>query len=143
MTNTTQLLDVCNGNRDAAEFLHHWRAYVHQIDDLCDGHRAIDTCPEVFALANLVYSSKFYRENAPALVVTVQLVTCAYEDSLALAHRSEPWAAPLAEVLRHAGSDMVRAVAFLTGGYAHLRRLSVSLHEACWREHHDDAGGAV
>lgn len=143
MTNTTPLLDVCAGNAEAAEFLQHWRAYVHQIDDLCDGHRAIDTCPEVFALASLVYSSKFYREHAAALFVTVQLVTCAYEDSLALAHRSEPWAAQLAEVLRHAGADMVRAVAFLTGGYAHLRRISPALHEACWREHHDATGGEV
>lgn len=143
MTDTTQLLDVCAGNADAAEFLRLWRAYVHQIDDLCDGHREVLTCPEVFAAANLLYSSAFYRQHAPALFVTVQLVTCAYEDSLALAHRSEPWADPLSEVLRHAGSDLVRAVAFICGGYAHLRRLSPALHEACWREHHDDQGGAV
>lgn len=117
------------GDADARAFLEPWWAdYCHLIDDIVDGHAPPEAAIRMGSLAATLYSSRFYQRHAAVLHLQVQLITNAFHDSLELAGRSEPFARQLAGVYRHAGGDMVRAVALLCGGYDHLRRLSLRLH---------------
>jgi len=137
------LRTVCCGDEDAVRFLLAWREYVHLIDDIVDGDTAPLDVIRVGAMANSLFSCPFYLRHTSQLYVTVQLLTCAYRDSVHWEHSPDAWRRQIADVLRHSGADMVRAVALLCGGYSHLCRYSLEIHTICYQEHHDAAGNPV
>jgi len=98
---------------------------------------------QVGAMANTLFSSPFYRTHCDQLYLVVQLLTRAYQDSVIMEESDTPWKRATADVLRHAGADMVRAVALLCGGYEHLSRFSMDLHSMAWMEHHDAFGNPI
>lgn len=134
---------LCCGNEDAVRFLLAWREYVHLIDDIVDGDASPVDVIRVGAMANSLYSSPFYRRHTDQLYVTVQLLTVAYRDSVQWEKSTDAWRREIADVIRHSGADMVRAVALLCGGYAHLARYSLEIHTICYQEHHDAEGHPV
>lgn len=134
---------ICCGQEGAVDFLICWRAYVHLIDDIVDGEAPVAEVIRVGAMANTLFTSKFYRVHADALYVTVQLLTMAYRDSVEWEKSGVAWQAQIADVIRHAGADMVRAVALLCGGYAHLEKYSLEIHSVCYTEHHTTAGKPI
>jgi hypothetical protein len=141
-TPTDVLMETAaNGNVAAQEFLVLWNLYCHAIDDLVDG--AERPSPEallaVFAQAAMLYSHPFYRAHAVNLLPVVLLVTSAYADSVKM-EKLEGWPKRMADVLRFCGNDMVCAVALITGGYTHMRTISMQLRAVSQYEHHDDEG---
>ena len=141
-TEYAELLDELTcGDAEARQFLDPWwRDYCHLIDDLADGHALPEQAVRMGALAVTLYSLPFYRRHADRLQVVVLLVTNAFADSLELEQRPEPYARRLASVMRHAGGDLVRAVALICGGYDHLRRISPRLHLLGLRDQHYTEG---
>lgn len=131
---------AANGNAEAHAFLVGWHRYCHALDDVVD----LDAEPSAAILvgrwANELYSMPFYQRHQCVLGPLVQLITCTYEDSVIWQNASLPWRQHEADVIRHAGADMVRMVAYLTGGYACMRAVSLDLRDLCYREHHDSEG---
>lgn len=139
-----ELLEVCAGNADAADFLAHWIGYVHAVDDLCDGHQPVEHAPAMFAAAATLYGSPFYRQHAATLAPIVLLLTNTYEDANRLALSDHLADQSAADVLRHCGGEMVRAVALLCGGYQHLQRVSArQLTHVRRRETHHEPGRVI
>lgn len=133
---------AANGNPEAAAFLVAWHRYCHLLDDIVDGDVPPFQSLQLARWANDLYSSPFYRAHQLALQPLIQLITCTYEDSVEM-ERGEPWAKSVADVIRHTGSDMVRMVAWLTGGYEAMRDVSQPLRRLCYFEHHDAAGNPI
>jgi hypothetical protein len=138
------LKQVCNGDEDAVRFLSAWQIYVNAIDDIVDGDVPRRAACRSHGMANELYSCPFYRKHEARLQLLVQLITCAYQDSEELIEKTvnlpREYALQLSDVLRHAGAEMVRAVAYLTGGWNNLRKWSMKTHEVCYHEHHDAKG---
>lgn len=136
---------ICNGNAEAMDFLaNHWSPYVHQIDDLIDGERSqAEDILATFARAAMLYSHSFYLKNAAALRAVVLLVTNLYADAVAWEKSPDAWQRDWADHNRHAGMEMVIAVAQLCGGYEHARLVSREQRHICYVEHHNAQGQAT
>lgn len=138
-----QLHLVANGNNDAFEFLKAWKNYAHGIDDIVDGdNRDPQFIIGVFMQAAFLYSNVFYLSNIQALRQQVINITNAYADTVSCAQDSTGWKRSWADVYRHVGMEMLLAVASITGGYLHMRSISMMLREACYNEHHNAKGEA-
>lgn len=141
-TPTDVLMETAaNGNVAAQEFLVLWNLYCHAIDDLIDAAErpAAERVLAVFAQAATLYSHPFYRQHTPSLLAVVLLVTSTYADSVKM-EALPGWPSRVADVLRFCGNDMVCAVALITGGYDHMRRISGQLRAVSQYEHHDTEG---
>lgn len=140
-TPTDELLRaICLGNIEAEAFLIGWHRYCHLIDDIVDdavdNHEAV----RVARWANDLYSTPFYQKHAAALGPLVQLITLQYEDSVAWEGADQEWKRDVADTLRHCGTDMIRMVALIVGGYDHAKKFSNDIREICHAEHHDEEG---
>jgi len=140
----------CLGNREAMEFLLHWRAYVHAIDDIIDGDAdSQEDILAAFAQAPMLFSHPFYVKNMAALRQLVLNCTNAYADSVVWEKSAVKWQREFSDHYRHFGAEMVLAVASicagLTGksGYDHMRSISRELRTICWHEHHTPAGEPI
>lgn len=135
----------CLGNPEAKRFLIAWSQYVHAIDDLIDGAErpAPEALLQTFAKAIAVYSDPFYLQHIEALRQVAVSATNLYADSVAWEQSPMPWHRHFADWARHAGAEMVLAVAHLCGGYEHMRSLSLELRTICYLQHHDLKGDAV
>jgi hypothetical protein len=143
-SNAAEALWLTKGNQKAADFLHKWKAYVHGIDDIVDGD--IKTAEEtiaVFMHAAFLYADPFYLEHLPRLHQIVVNCTNAYADSVAWEKSEVEWQRNFSDHFRHFAAEMVLAVAFICGGYHHMRQVSLLIRLACWEEHHDETGGPI
>lgn len=136
---------ICAGNGEAMEFLaHFWSPYVHQIDDIIDGERKSPReVLATFALAAQLFAHPFYLKNLAALKQLVLTVTVLYADSVEFERSAVGWQREWADHNRHAGMEMVVAVAMICGGYEHGAAISREQRVICWQEHHDREGKAV
>jgi len=126
------MLRCAKGDAAAADFLMHWLAYVHDVDDLVDG----DMQGTEFLMAMLIralnlYTHPFFKRHEAALKQQVINITNAYADSVPGEHSGEEWERTMADVQRHAGVEMVLAVASICGGWEHTRSVSRRLRELC------------
>ena len=130
---------------EAMDFLaNHWAVYVHEIDDLVDGdRRGPEALLGTLARAALLYSHPFYLQHLPALRAVVLLVTNLYADSVLWEQSGEAWQRQWADHNRHAGMEMVVAIAQICGGYEHARAISREHRAICYHEHHNREGVAV
>lgn len=136
-------LRVTCGNESAADFLKHWSAYVHGIDDIIDEDVSNEAILETFMLAAFVYTHPFFVANLMALRQIAINCTNAYADTVAWEKSEEAWKQNFSDHYRHFGAEMVVAVAALCGGYRHARQVSPTLREICWTEHHNAKGEVV
>lgn len=137
--------EVTQGNPDALRFLFHWNIFCHGIDDLIDAAERPNPqdVVDAFAQANILYAQPFYQVNAVKLQIVVMLVTNAYADSLIWEKNPNRGLSTMADVLRFAGNEMVFAVALICGGYQHMRRISATIREKSWRDHHNERGDRI
>ncbi len=136
---------LCRGNQDALSFLLQWHIFCHSVDDLIDRQKAGEPItPEkllaTFTLANCLYSTAFYRTYAPQLQPVVILVTNAYADSVSWESDPEEKKRHMADIRRHCGNEMVCIVAYICGGYEHMRSCSPKLWEDSYDDHHTEDG---
>lgn len=136
---------VCLGNLEAMDFLaNHWSPYVHEIDDIIDGERrSAEEILSTFARAVMVFSHPFYVRNMPALRQLVLNINNAYADSVAWEKSKVRWQQEWADHNRHAGAEMVIAVAQICGGYDHARAISQEQRIICHHEHHAPNGDPI
>lgn len=138
------LLKFCAGNAEAADWLAQWQAYVHAIDDQVDGDVSGPDRAEhllrTFIGASELYTHPFFVRHAQQLQVLDAVVTNAYADAVAFERDPAEWKRQWADHYRHVGSEMALAVAYLCGGYAHMRAVSADLRSICHWKHHDRHG---
>jgi hypothetical protein len=152
MTPTDQiLLDAAHGNRAAHDFLVQAALHFHAVDDV------VDVAPfdplamlECFRQVVEIYSHPFYLDHGFVLKGVMLTLLRQYRDSveyqqLALVDGTFTygWARATGDVLRHAGNELVIAVAQICGGTKLADQISFSLRQQSWREHHDDAGQPI
>lgn len=140
MNDHERAMKFAHGNVEAAEFLCLWSRYCHAVDDVVDGDtKDAEGIISAFAQAPLVYGHPFYLEHMSALRVVALLVSNMYADSEDMARGSEPWHHQFAEAYRHAGNEMVMAVALICGGYEHMRDVSFDQRATCYETQHPAA----
>lgn len=127
----TALECVANGNVDAKEFVLLWTTYCHKFDDLVDG----DTAPSAENLVECnnvllrICNSRFFTQHYAALSVVILLTAETYAACERLKKSESTYEKEWAEMFRHCGNDVLRAVALLTGGEKHLNYVSNLLRE--------------
>lgn len=130
------MLQCARGDAQAADWLMHWLAYVHDIDDVEDGDmRGTEFRLGILIRALQLYTHPFFRQHEAALRQLVINITNAYADSVAGERSGEEWERAMADVQRHAGVEMVLAVAAICGGWQHVRSVSRRLRELCHHGH--------
>lgn len=138
--------EICRGNRDARAFCDCWYQYCHGIDDLLDTR--LDGRPTVsaefilhlFATAALLYNCPFFVAHRQHLFPLVITITNMYADSVAWEKSPLERQRAMADVLRTCGDEMLLMVAMLTGGWEHMRTMSVKLRDRDWVLQHDSNG---
>lgn len=130
---TDFLVLIANRDPSAGEFMNLWHQYCHRVDDcidenLWDAERLL----ALFMLACEVYSSPFYVRHCASLRMPALIATSVYADSINFERSPELWKRQWAEVMRHAGNDMAYAVAMITGGWKHLRKIGRPLWAASY-----------
>jgi len=109
------------GDESARVWLWAFHGWAHRIDDFVDepGHvflEAVDLCGEAVTLC----AAPFFQRHAAALGPLVSIVAEQYRSSLCQS-------GIMADALRIAGNQVVLAVAYLCGGQANLRAVSLKL----------------
>lgn len=138
------LRHAANGNPAGAEFLALWHRLNHEVDDVVDeGKWDSDSILEVLMLACMVYSSAFYRQHAERLSAVVLVATNTWLDSCKWEKDPALWKRRFAEVMRHAGNDVVYTVAMITGGWEHLRKISAPTMAASYIHQKDKHGSEL
>lgn len=141
-----QLMDfyrgMCCDNVEAADFAIAWHWYCHEIDDIVDEKRwTPEDFLKVLVHASILYAKPFWRKHADVLLPHVATVTSMYADSVAWEGKDQLlWKRQAADVLRHAGIEMMFAIAFICGGFDNVRKHSAALRSMCWVNHHDEYG---
>lgn len=129
---------------EAIDFLsQHWAPYVHAIDDIVDEEVSAEGKIAAFARAAYLYTHPFFMKHAGALRQVVLLVTNMYADSVAWEKSDVDWQRDWSDHNRHAGMEMVIAVAMIVGGYEHARAISLEQRVICYVGHHDREGAPI
>jgi len=132
---------VSNGDRLAADFLCRFMAYCHGVDDVIDESKwDAETLLALLVQASEVYSHEFYRMHVGRLQTPILTATSVYADSIKWEKDPALWKREWAEVTRHAGNEVILAVALICGGFAHLRDVSAPLYATCFVYHKDRYG---
>lgn len=134
---------AANGQPEAEAFLVAWMRWIHLIDDVADGDLHRRNVVQVSRWACDLFCCAFFQRYRDNLLPLVQLMACTFEDSLDMESSAIKWERDIADVIRHTGADMIRIVAFITGGYDLMRHISVPLRRLCYQDHHTLDGKPV
>lgn len=132
---------VANGNQVGLDWLCLWHDYNHDVDDVIDENRWDgQSLLTVFMCACTVYSHPFYRQHLHQLQTPVMLATSMYADSVKWERDPQLWKRQWADVMRHAGNEVICAVAIICGGYEHMRQIAGPMLAMCYIHHKDKYG---
>lgn len=139
---------ACCGNPEAMDYLKLWSPMVHGVDDVEDrGGMTAEFRQALYILVLECSTHPFFLRHLRELKMTWLLVANAYADVLAWEKSDEPWKKEFVNVMRHAGMDMVLAVAAMCAppnkGYEHMRRISQEWRTMCKFQHTDVKGENV
>lgn len=129
---------ISRGNPMARDLLERWWEFCHAVDDVIDEAQwNADALLNAQALAIAFYSHPFYRRHISALQMPALLATNFYEDSVVWEKDPVLWKRQWADVLRHAGNEVILAVACIVGGYEHMQAMSRPILASCYIYHAD------
>lgn len=121
--------EAANGNDEAFRFIVAWQTYCHGIDDLVDEDiKEKRQTINLFFQAATLYSSNYWLKYSHALYPLIALITVDFADS------NEP-EMPNSQFLAASGNNMIKAVAFIQGGYSLLEQVSGKLNKLSARTH--------
>lgn len=123
-------VQVCNGDADALTFLEDFMNVIEFWDDLIDGD--VPVGPErinavfVSVLVRFV-NNRFWIENRHYLTPFMVMTISAWMDSEEVGDDADRRVRNVAFHIRNYGLELYHAVAFLTGGWDHLREMGPAL----------------
>lgn len=135
------VIRLCQGNKEALDWIQLGRMYVHEIDDLIDEEntklaRAEQVC-KIGALALCLYTHPFFLKNMAVLRSAMMLNTNNYLDSVQWENSEMEWRKQFSDWARHGWIDIVLVVAEICGGYTNMRNESMELRTMSYLAHHD------
>jgi hypothetical protein len=130
--------EACAGSIDAFAFLMAFHCYAHGVDDLIDEGCTPAALLGTLAHANAMYSTPFWLANSARLGAIITVVANTYADSVEWEKSPETWQRTAADVLRQCGNDMVCCVAYIVGGWQHMRTISLRLREVAYNDQHQE-----
>ena len=132
---------IANGTPDAEDFLWLWGCYLRAVDDVIDDEKwDSESVLSVLVLACSFYSHPFYVRHASTLQMVVMLATNSWADSVKWERANEQWKREWADVLRHAGNEVIMATAMICGNWQAMRDISSPLMAMCYVYHADKHG---
>jgi len=93
---------------------------------------------ECFIRLHELYANPFYRKHEDKLSMVVTLVTNMYADSVEWEKSDTEWKRMWGDFLRFAGNEMAYAVAYIVGGWTHLRFISRMFRVLSYTDHHTE-----
>lgn len=117
---------AANGNADAFAFLWRWWNFAHVFDDLIDRDKPItpeEAMRELVAFVCELAFNEFFRANRHQLFALMTQIGATVLDADELAASDQPEARALAPCIGPGDADLLLHVAYLTGGWDHMRRL--------------------
>lgn len=132
---------------EAGNFITLYRDYVHAIDDLIDMENRpnAEELLRVFAAASVLFTTPFWRQYGPSLLMVERMINNTYADSVRWEQKdlNNTWQNRDASVLRHAGVDMMFAIIDLLLGRDKLREISSAFRYQCHLIHMDEEGNPI
>lgn len=123
---------VTRGNEDAASFLRVFVAHCHMLDDIVDGDKPCDDerlmASETDWLLALTGNTFFLQHRALLVPLIVQGFN-AWLDSNDWAQSTDSYKRLASDVLKGFYHEVVWQVAFLCGGWKHLRAVTTRARE--------------
>lgn len=125
-------MEVAKGNREALDFINSFNVTCHAVDDIIDEKKsdAIFVLDTFMAFINTMNHS-YYLKNKTSLLPILLLCLNDYADSNLPSEKFK-------DVLRFSGNYMLKVVAFIEGGYNHMRYVSPKLNALAYKTHHDE-----
>lgn len=119
---------VCNGDKAAESFCVALLVYINTIDDLFDKDKPV-TVEQVAGsmlglISNLAFNDFFIKHRESLYPLMVQGCS-AWADSELMKSSKDPQIREATDVLKAYWGEIIFHIAFLCGGYDHMRRCSV------------------
>ena len=125
------------GNKEAQDWLNLWGTYIHWVDDIIDEDVDGQFILNTFAMPIEIYTHPFFLKHGHQLRQLIINCTNAYADCVAWEKTGTDWQQGFTDHYRHFGCELGLAVAYIVGGWQHMRSVSLELRTACWVDHHD------
>lgn len=123
----TKLREVCCGNKAAESFCFHSLMFVNILDDLFDRDEPVTA--DVLAgslvgfISNFAFNEFFVAHKESLYPLIVQAIS-AWADSETMKKSEDPQIQDASDILKAFFSEVIFHVAFLCGGYEHMRMCS-------------------
>jgi len=117
---------IANGDQSALAFLKTMWSVTHMYDDLVDKDGAVTTeqaAGELISLITVLCYNQFFLANRDSLVPLIISMGNRWVDGDEWATKEDPAERALAPAIRCGDVDLYLFVAFLTGGWEHMRRI--------------------
>lgn len=133
--------EIAHGNADAQSLLIAWAGFCHTIDDAIDQDKTPD--PEIIVAQMLhwtevVAENAFFKQNQATLTAFVMASANVFIDSARWEKSDDEKRKKYANAYRSFWCEMVYHVAYLVGGYGHMREMSQRYRDMAWRAQHDE-----
>lgn len=142
-------LRLCNGNKEAMEWVQMGRLYCHEIDDLvdetipaADTAVGVDRVCRIGMMALHLYTHPFFLKHSEALSAAMMVNTINYRDSVRCEKGNE-WQRQFSDWARHGWIGVVQVVGLICSGYDVVAQESLGLWAVAHGLHHDDTGKAT
>lgn len=122
--------EIANNDEEAYKFIIAWQKYCHQVDDTVDEDLECESIVESHFTAFAIYNSNYWMKYKDLLGILIPLITSDYIDS-------NISTLPNIELLRGNGNLMLKAIAFIQGGWVLLRSVSPQINNLSYTEHHN------
>lgn len=128
--NFDEAMTITKGNKEAALWLVDYDAFCGLLDDIIDegGVNESRLVRETLNLLGNLCNPGWPRDNAPRLYPLIVAAANTWQDSNALAVQPDERKRLASDVLKSQYTEMERFVAFLCGGYEHMRAISHQRH---------------
>lgn len=138
---------LCNGNREALEWVQLGRIYMHEGDDLIDedvlaGDKvaAAKRAARLGAMALRLYTHPFFLKNIDALKHAMLRNFHNYRDSVIWENSDVEWQRQFSDWARHGWLEVCMTVGEICGGYDNVANESLELRTMSYVEHHSGKG---
>jgi len=136
-----EVITLCsNGNKDAEKYLIDFAYVCRVFDDLIDKDHPVSDkqiCKAFFILMAGLWLNPFFARNSRLLIPVHVMSVNTFMDSNVWADDDNKLKRLYAHVIKDFVDELLGMVAFLTGGYTHMRKVSLKVRESFLEEVED------
>ena len=133
-----EMIGLCaNGNKDAEQYLSEFAYVCRVFDDLIDKDYPVSDeqiCRAFFILMAGLWLNPFFLRNSRLLIPLHIASVNAFMDSNVWEESNDKLKKIYAHVVKDFVNELLGVVAFLTGGYGHMRNISLKMRESFLEE---------